>query len=97
VLVLFRRFWRALSDICKYLGASLAIILVRRKLRRRPNDLRLWLTIARLYEIGCQWNQAVDALRHARRLSPKSQALSQELARVQQAVREARGLNPDGG
>jgi cytochrome c-type biogenesis protein CcmH/NrfG len=81
-----RRYWRSFSDSCKYLGASLTIVMVKRKLRRRPDDWSLWLMLGRLYEIGCQWPQALDALKRARKLNPHSQVIVEVLARVQQAA-----------
>ena len=84
------RIGRAISNSGKYLGASLAIILVKRKLRRRPHDWSLWLVLARLHETGCQWTQALDALERARQLSPENPVVERELARVQARVQETR-------
>ncbi len=76
-----------MSDSCKYLGASLAIVMVKRKLRRRPYDWTLWLTVARLYEIGDQWSLAVGALERARRLDPDNRVIAHHLARVREAAK----------
>ena len=81
------RWWKSLSDSCKYLGASLAIAMVKRKLHRRPHDWTLWLTVARLYEIGDQWSLAVDALERARRLDPHNRVIAHHLARVREAAK----------
>lgn len=62
--------------------------MVKRKLGRRPNDWSLWLTLARLYETGYQWPQALDALERARKLNPHSQVVVEVLARVQQAAKQ---------
>ena len=62
--------------------------MVKRKLRLRPQDWSLWLTLARLYEIGQQWPQALDAIERAYKLNPHSQVVAEVLARVQQATRQ---------
>ena len=62
--------------------------MVKRKLRLRPQDWSLWLTLARLYEIGQQWPQALDAIERAYKLNPHSQVVVEVLARVQQATRQ---------
>ncbi len=84
----FGRWWKSFSDSCKYLGASLAIVLVKGKVRRRPHDWSLYLTLARLYEIGNQWSQAIDALEHASRLNPHNQMIIQQLARMRHAAKQ---------
>ena len=81
------RWWNSFSNSCKYLVASLAIVMVKRKLRRRPHDWTLWLTVARLYEIGDQWSLAVDALERARRLDPHNRVIAHHLARVREAAK----------
>jgi uncharacterized protein HemY len=78
------RWWKSLSDSCKYLGASLAIFLVKRKLKRRPNDWTLWLTLGRLYGVGYQWPQAIDSLKRARKLNPQSEVIAQVLANAKE-------------
>ena len=83
-----RRWWKSFSHSCKYLGASLSIVLVKRKLRVRPNDWSLWLTLARLYEIGFQWPAAIDAIERARKLNPKNQVVLEVLARVKEAAKQ---------
>ena len=85
------RWCKSLSDGCKYLGASLAIIMVKRKLTLRPNDWSLWLTLARLYEIGYQWPQALDAVKHARKLNPQDKVIGEVLARVEEAAKQDSG------
>jgi cytochrome c-type biogenesis protein CcmH/NrfG len=77
-------FWNS----CKYLGASITIIMVKRKLRLRPHDWTIWLTLARLYELGSQWEPALDALERARKLNPHSQVITEVLARVQKAANQ---------
>jgi cytochrome c-type biogenesis protein CcmH/NrfG len=77
-----------MSASCKYLGASLAIVLVRRKLKRSPYDWSLWLLLGRLYQIGHQWKQALAALEEAHKLNPENQVVIQEIASVRQAARE---------
>ena len=85
------RWWKSLSDSCKYLGASLAIVMVKRKLSQRPHDWSLWLTLARLYEIGYQWPQALDAVKRARRLNPQNKVIGDVLARVKKAAKQDSG------
>ena len=82
------RGWKSFKDSCKYLSASLAIILVKRKLGRRPSDWTLWLTLARLYEVGYQWPQAIDALKTARELDPHNEIIAQHLARTKEAAKQ---------
>ena len=83
-----RRLWRTIKDSLRYLGASVAVILVRRKLKRRPQDWRLWLTLARLYEIGYQWPQAIDALERARNLNPHSPQVAELLKKMRTASKQ---------
>jgi len=82
------RWWKSFSDSCKYLGASLAIFLVKRKLKRRPNDWTLWLTLGRLYGVGHQWPQAIDSLKRARKLNPQSEVIAQVLANAKEKARQ---------
>ncbi|UCG11745.1 MAG: tetratricopeptide repeat protein [Deltaproteobacteria bacterium] len=84
------RYWGSFAHSCKYLGASLAIILVKRRLRRHPLDWSLWLLLARLYEIGEQWPQAIDALEHAHQINPRNETVVQMLTRMQQAERSTK-------
>ena len=82
------RWWKSFKDSCKFLSASLAIILVKRKLGRRPSDWTLWLTLARLYEVGYQWPQAIDALKKARKLDPNNEIIAQHLLRTKEAAKQ---------
>ncbi len=82
------RWWKSFSDSCKYLWASLAIVLVKRKLGRRPNDWTLWLTLGRLYGVGYQWPQAIDALKKARKLNPHNEIIAQQLNQIKQAAKQ---------
>ena len=82
------RWWKSFSNSCKYLGASLAIVLVKRKLGRRPHDWTLWLTLGRLYEVGYQWPQAIDALKNARELDPDNEIIAQQLRQTKEAAKQ---------
>ena len=82
------RWWKGFKDSCKYLGASLAISLVKRKLARRPHDWSLWLMLGRLYSIGYQWPQAIDSLKRARKLNPQSERIAQVLADAKEKARQ---------
>ena len=82
------RWWKSFSDSCKYLGASLAIFLVKRKLGRRPHDWSLWFMLGRLYAVGYQWSQAIDALKRARKLNPSNEVVAQVLAGVKEEARQ---------
>jgi cytochrome c-type biogenesis protein CcmH/NrfG len=82
------RWWKSFSDSCKYLGASLAIVLVKRKLGRRPHDWTLWFTLGRLYEVGYQWPQAIDALKNARKLDPHNEIIAQQLSQTKEAAKQ---------
>ena len=88
MLSTFGRWWKSFSNSCKYLGASLAIVLVKRKLGRRPHDWTLWLTLGRLYEIGYQWPQAIDALKSARKLDPDNEIIAQQLRKTKEAAKQ---------
>ena len=85
------RWCKGLSDSWKYLAASLAIVMVKRKLNQRPHDWSLWLTLARLYEIGYQWPQALDAIKRARKLNPQNKVIGEVLARVEKAAKQDSG------
>ena len=80
--------WQKFRDSCKYLTASFAIVLVKRKLRRRPHDWSLWLTLGRLYAIGYQWSQAIDSLKRARKLNPQSEVIAEVLANAKEKARQ---------
>jgi cytochrome c-type biogenesis protein CcmH/NrfG len=80
--------WKKFKDSSKYLGASLAIILVKRKLGRRPNDWTLWLTLGRLYEVGYQWPQAIAALKNARKLDPHNEIIARQLSQTKKAAKQ---------
>lgn len=82
------RWWKKFRDTCIYLSASLAIVLVKRKLKRRPQDWSLWLTLGRLYAIGYQWPQAIDSLKRARKLNPQSEVIAQVLADAKEKARQ---------
>jgi uncharacterized protein HemY len=84
----FGRWWRKFRDTCRYLSASLAIVLVKRKLKRRPQDWSLWLILGRLYAIGYQWPQAIDSLKRARKLNPQSDVIAQVLADAKEKARQ---------
>ena len=71
-----------------YLTASFTIVLVKRKLKRRPQDWSLWLTLGRLYTIGHQWPQAIDALKRARKLNPQNEVIAQVLAFTKEKARQ---------
>jgi uncharacterized protein HemY len=81
-------FWRSFRESCKYLTASFAIILVKRKLKRRPHDWSLWLTLGRLYAVGYQWPQAIDSLKRARKLNPESEVIAEVLANTKENARQ---------
>ena len=71
-----------------YLTASFTIFLVKRKLKRRPQDWSLWLTLGRLYTIGHQWPQAIDSLKRARKLNPQNEVIAQVLASTKEKARQ---------
>jgi cytochrome c-type biogenesis protein CcmH/NrfG len=88
------RWWKSFSNSCKYLGASLAIVLVKRKLGRRPHDWTLWLTLGRLYEVGYQWPQAIDALKNARKLDPDNEIIARQLSQTKKAAKQDLATKP---
>ena len=82
------RWWKKFRDSFKYLTASFAIVLVKRKLKGRPYDWSLWLTLGRLYGVGYQWPQAIDSLKRARKLNPESEVIAQVLANAKEKARQ---------
>ncbi len=88
------RWWKSFSDSFKYLGASLAIILVKRKLGRRPDDWTLWFTLGRLYGVGYQWPQAIDALKNARKLDPHNEIIARQLSHTKEAAKQDLATKP---
>mgnify|MGYP003565348236 FL=1 len=54
----------------------------------RPHDWSLWLMLGRLYAIGYQWSQAIDALKRARKLNPSNEVVAQVLTRVKEEARQ---------
>jgi uncharacterized protein HemY len=85
---LLASWWKKFKDSCTYLTASFAIVLVKRKLRRRPHDWSLWLTLGRLYTVGYQWPQAIDSLKRARKLNPHNEVIAQVLANAKEKARQ---------
>ena len=81
------RWWKSFRNSFTYLTASLTIVLVKRKLRRRPHDWSLWLTLGRLYTVGYQWPQAIDSLKRARKLNPQNEVIAQVLANAKEQAR----------
>jgi len=79
--------WQKFRGSCKYLVASLAIILVKRQVGRRPHDWSLWLLLGRLYRIGYQWPQAINCLKRARKLNPQNEVIAQLLAEAKEKAR----------
>ena len=71
-----------------YLTASFTIVLVKRKLKRRPQDWSLWLTLGRLYTIGHQWPQAINSLKRARKLNPESEVIAEVLANTKEKAHQ---------
>lgn len=88
------RWWKKFRDSVKYLTASFAIVLVKRKLKRRPYDWSLWLTLGRLYGVGNQWPQAIDSLKRARKLNPESEVIAQVLANAKEKARQNGASSP---
>ena len=80
--------WKKFRESCKYLTASFTIVLVKRKLKRRPHDWSLWLTLGRLYAIGYQWPQAIDSLKRARKINPQSKVIAEVLASTKEKARQ---------
>ena len=80
--------WNKFRESCKYLTASFTIILVKRKLKRRPHDWSLWLTLGRLYAVGYQWPQAIDSLKRARKLNPENEVIAEVLANTKEEARQ---------
>ena len=81
--------WKSFKANCKYLGASLAIVLVKRQVGRRPHDWSLWLLLGRLYSIGHQWPQAINCLKRAKTLNPQHKVTTQLLTDIKEKARES--------
>jgi uncharacterized protein HemY len=80
--------WKKFKESGKYLTASFTIVLVKRKLKRRPHDWSLWLILGRLYAISHQWPQAIDSLKRARKLNPESEVIAEVLANTKEKARQ---------
>jgi uncharacterized protein HemY len=46
------------------------------------------LTLGRLYEVGYQWPQAIDALKNARKLDPDNEIIAQHLSHMKEAAKQ---------
>jgi cytochrome c-type biogenesis protein CcmH/NrfG len=66
----------------------------KRKLGRRPHDWTLWLTLGRLYEVGYQWPQAIDALKNARKLDPDNEIIARQLSQTKKAAKQDLATKP---
>gem|GEM_PF-1057277 len=64
-------------------GSSLAIFLVKRKLKKDHTDLGKWILLAKLYEVRQEKKEAIKTLKLAQRIFPKSELLKKHLARLQ--------------
>lgn len=64
-------------------GSSLAIVLVKRKLKKNQSDLGKWILLSKLYEVKQQKKEAIQTLKLAQRLFPKSELLKMHLTRLQ--------------
>lgn len=63
-------------------GSRLAIFLVKRRIKKRPNDPGLWLVLTRLYEVRSELPTAVQTLERALTLCPHNPALKLHLDRL---------------
>lgn len=65
------------------LGSGLAIFLVKKKLKKNPSNLGKWILLAKLYEVKQQKREAIQSLKLAQKLFPKSDLLKMHLERLQ--------------
>ena len=63
-------------------GSSVAIFLVKRKLKKNQADLGKWILLAKLYEVRQEKKEAFKTLKLAQRIFPKSELLKNHLARL---------------
>jgi len=78
-----RTLWSAITSKVQALSCGLAIFLVKRKLRRRPADLRLWITLGRLYEVNECWDQAMACLYRASQLAPHNELVKDLISHLE--------------
>lgn len=74
-----------------YHVGSLAIFLVKRKLKKNHSDLGKWILLAKLYEVKQERQEAIKTLKLAQRIFPKSELLKRHLARLQISRQTSRG------
>ncbi|MGB6929380.1 MAG: hypothetical protein WBH05_09180 [Syntrophobacteria bacterium] len=46
------------------------------------------MTLGRLYGVGYQWPQAIDALKNARKLDPHNEIIAQQLSQTKEAAKQ---------
>jgi len=72
-------------------GSSLAIFLVKRKLKKNHSDLAKWILLAKLYEVKQERQEAIKTLKLAQRIFPKSELLKGHLLRLQKSPQPSSG------
>ena len=70
-------------EMFQRVGSSLAIFLVKRKLKKDHSDLGKWILLAKLYEVRRQRTEAIKTLKLAKRIFPRSELLQGHLDRLQ--------------
>lgn len=70
-------------------GSSLAIFLIKRKLKRNHADLGKWILLAKLYEARQEKKEAIKTLKLAQRIFPKSELLKTHLARLRSDLQKS--------
>jgi len=64
-------------------GSHLAVVLVRRRLRKRPYEPEVWLLLARLHEVRKEITEAKRVLVDSLKLFPKNRLLRNHLERLE--------------
>jgi hypothetical protein len=79
------------SRVFYNVGGSLAIFLVKRKLKKNHTDLGKWILLAKLYEVKQERQEAIKTLKLAQRIFPKSELLKSHLSRLQKSRQPSSG------
>ena len=65
-------------------GSRMGIFFVKRRLKKTPQALGMWILLARLYEVRHESSTAVQTLEHALTLFPENPLLKQHLYRMKE-------------
>ena len=64
-------------------GSRLGIVLVRRRVKKRPQEAETWLALAKLHCVRGQRNEALEVVKRGLKVLPKSRLLAESLSALQ--------------